>query len=144
MRNALRSLFRPTYVLAFLCLMASTVLAQTGTFSSTGSMAKSRVSHTATLLTDGKVLVAGGFEIGYAGIPFSEIYDPVLGKFISVGLMNHGRYNYTATLLPNGKVLMAGGTGDGGVPLASAELYDPATAQFARSIRRPSFRMARC
>jgi len=102
---------------------ASTILAQTpGTFTPTGSMAASRYLHTATLLADGRVLIAGGNAAGTA-----ELYDPATGAFASTGNMTTPRTAHTATLLPNGKVLITGGYG----PLASAELYDPATGMFS-------------
>ena len=89
----------------------------TGSFSATGSMAAARTFHTATLLPNGTVLIAGGGNEDST----AEIYDPTAGSFsIAVGMMI-GRSGQTATLLPNGSVLVAGGgifTG-----LASAELY---------------------
>ena len=75
-----------------------------GVFSSTGSMSTGRSYHTATLLPNGKVLVAGGYNVASA-----EVYDPATGLFSSTGSMSTGRFLPTATLLPNGKVLVAGG-----------------------------------
>jgi WD40 repeat protein len=88
----------------------------TGSFSVTGSMAEARTFHTATLLPNGKVLVAGGDENSTA-----EVYDPATGYFSITGGMEIGRSGHTATLLPNGSVLVAGGGIFAG--LASAELY---------------------
>jgi len=97
----------------------------TGVFTPTGSMAASRVSHTATLLKNGMVLVAGG------GLATAELYDPSTGIFTVTGNMTTVRGEHTATLLNNGKVLVAGGIGDpGGTNLATAELYDPTTGTF--------------
>jgi Galactose oxidase, central domain/Kelch motif len=117
-------------------MSAPTALAElydpaTGTFSATGSMAHARFNHTATLLPNGKVLIAGG-EQGYTDVqPLSsaELYDPATGKFSATGSMSHIRTWSTATLLPNGKVFITGGL-DGAGALSSAELYDPATGQF--------------
>lgn len=99
----------------------------TGTFASTGSMATARLGHTATLLPNGKVLIAGGTTTGALCLNSAELYDPTAnngaGAFTSAASMNTFRDEYTATLLPNGKVLMAGGACAGG---SSAELYDPA------------------
>jgi N-acetylneuraminic acid mutarotase len=95
-----------------------------GVFNNTGSLATERNSHTATLLTNGKVLVAGGFgNVGY--LASAELYDPASGTWTATGSLATARYEHTATLLPNGKVLVAGGQYGG--PLASAELYDPAS-----------------
>ncbi len=89
----------------------------TGSFSVTGSMAEARTFHTATLLPNGKVLVAGGGDENST----AEIYDPATGSFSITGGMEIGRSGHTATLLPNGSVLVAGGGIFAG--LASAELY---------------------
>ena len=85
-----------------------------------------RYGHTVTLLTDGKLLAAGGYSTNFTYPRVSaaaELYDPATGTWSSTGAMHTNRCYHTATLLPNGKVLVVGG--DGG--LSSAELYDPAT-----------------
>jgi N-acetylneuraminic acid mutarotase len=87
----------------------------TGSFSSTGQMALTRNGHTATLLPNGTVLVAGG------GSPTAEVYDPSTGLFFPTSSMETARTGHSATLLPNGTVLVAGGAAF--IPLASAELY---------------------
>jgi hypothetical protein len=107
-----------------------------GSFTATGSMAEDRGGHTATLLPNGKVLIAGGGKIGGSRPPFfgdgsvtSEVYDPATGAFTSTGNMGTGRVGQTATLLSNGKVLIAGGW-TSSEPTATAELYDPVTGIF--------------
>lgn len=92
-----------------------------------GWLSGPRQYHTATLLGNGKVLVAGGVDL-VANAPTSdaELYDPVTNTWTAAQAMLTSRANHTATLLTNGKVLVAGGYGPG-VFLASAELYDPAT-----------------
>ena len=97
-----------------------------GVFVSTGSMIQARAGHTATLLPNGKVLVAGGRIIA-AGLASAELYDPVTGTFTATGSMTAERAGHTATLLPSGMVLIAGGGGD--TP-ASAEQYDPSAGTF--------------
>jgi Kelch motif/Galactose oxidase, central domain len=97
-----------------------------GRWKVTGSMVTARDQHTATLLRNRQVLVAGGFN-GTAVLASAELYDPATGMWTATGSMTSGRELHTATLLPNGQVLVAGGIGDGVVYLASAELYDPAT-----------------
>jgi N-acetylneuraminic acid mutarotase len=102
-------------------------------------MATSRESHSATLLSSGKVLVAGGND-GMDISATAELYDPASGLWSATGRMSQGRYGHTATPLPSGKVLVAGGYTSGYIPTASAELYDPATGTWASvaSMLRPS------
>lgn len=100
-----------------------------GAFSATGSLGAPRSGHTATLLPNGSVLLAGGSGSVF-WLASAELYDPTAGAFGSTGSMSIGRIQHTATLLPNGKVLVAGGTSPSGI-LASAELYDAATGTFS-------------
>ncbi len=101
-----------------------------GTWSATGSLNAARSSHTATLLPDGHVLVAGGWwSDGW--LASSEVYDPAAGTWSATGSLNTARTNHTATLLPDGRVLVAGGYDISGAPLASAEVYDPAAGAWS-------------
>jgi uncharacterized repeat protein (TIGR02543 family) len=114
-----------------LLLLAAVVLPQAhalNDFVTIGSMATARYCHTATLLADGKLLVAGGFIFDGSGsnVTSAELYDPATGLWSTTGSMNNARYNHTATLLANGKVLVVGGY-SGNSSLTSAELYDPST-----------------
>ena len=77
----------------------------TGTWSITGSLNIARYLHTATLLQNGKVLVAGGT----GGDNRAELYDPATGTWSMTGGLIADRYGQTATLLQNGQVLVAGG-----------------------------------
>jgi N-acetylneuraminic acid mutarotase len=115
-------------------LFASSVLqpAQAGIWVTTGPMNIARSGHTATLLPNGKVLVAGG---GYNRGFFSsaELYDPATGTWTTTGSMAANRAYFTATLLPNGKVLVTGGLSSQGInnhALNGAELYDPTTGKW--------------
>jgi uncharacterized protein YjdB len=107
------------------------------TFVAVGNPVKTRYFHTATLLPNGKVLVAGGEHCdgnGCDATASAELYDPVTQTFAATGNLMTARMYHSATLLPNGKVLIAGGgyfTGNGLVTLASTELYDPATGTFS-------------
>jgi hypothetical protein len=106
----------------------------TGTFGPTGSMAASRDFHTATLLRDGRVLIAGGTDTYAHALSSAELYDPATGTFSPTGSLAGPRGFHTATLLLDGRVLIAGGTSDswgGHQFLESAEIYDPATGKFA-------------
>jgi hypothetical protein len=102
-------------------LLAPSALAA-GTWSATGSLNTARFEHTATLLPDGKVLVAGG--VGPNGLLASaELFDPATGTWSATGSLNTARDGHTATLLPDGKVLVAAGIGSNVSLLASAELF---------------------
>jgi IPT/TIG domain/Galactose oxidase, central domain len=102
-------------------------------FTAVGNLTTARAEHTATLLPDGKVLIAGGFGNGFSQpLVSAELYDPSAGRFIPNGNMTVPRGRHTATLLANGKVLIAGGFKDTqlGTYIVSAEIYDPSTGTF--------------
>ncbi len=101
-----------------------------GAFTDTGDLNTARDQHSATLLNNGTVLIAGGSG-GDGELASAEVYNPATLTFSpSVGNLNTARYEHTATMLPDGTVLIAGGYGGAGV-LASAEIFYPANGTFA-------------
>jgi Tol biopolymer transport system component len=87
------------------------------------SMNTPREEHTATLLTNGKVLVTGG-NSNQNVLKSAELYDPTANTWTNTSDLANARVQHTATLLQNGKVLVVGGLGNTGI-FGSAELYDP-------------------
>jgi hypothetical protein len=114
-----------------LLALATRTPAGPGMLVPTGNTTTARFSHTATLLLNGKVLIAGGMEQNGVWLDSAELYDPAKGRFSPIGKMSARRAGATATLLPNGKVLIAGGDDGSGKSLASAEIYDPDTNTFS-------------
>ncbi|WP_437678241.1 Kelch repeat-containing protein [Sorangium sp. So ce131] len=82
-------------------------------------MNQAREGHTATLLQDGRVLVAGGTGASFRVLSSAELFQPATGTWLLTAPMSAAREGHTATLLPSGDVLVVGG--------ATAELYHPAT-----------------
>jgi hypothetical protein len=120
----------------------------TGTFSATGSMAEKRTFATASLLADGKVLVAGGARGGFTPAEFAstEIWSPSTGTFSAGPTMSGARFFHAAVDLEDGRVLVAGGFASGSA-LKSAEILDSgswtsAGDMAARRHNFPAVRMA--
>jgi MYXO-CTERM domain-containing protein len=100
----------------------------------TGSLAVPRTSHTATTLTDGRVLVVGGYDpVANRETSSAEIYDPASGTFAATSPLAVARRAHYAARLTSGEVAVLGGDVGLGVPtvLASIERYDPRTGAFA-------------
>src|SRR3989454_4443153 len=97
------------------------------------SMNFARSKHTATLLQDGRVLVAGGIGGGGTPVASAEVYDPAANTWTVTGSLLMARSGHTASLLQNAAVLIAGGDSSG-VAQSSLEIYDPATGAFAFTV----------
>jgi Kelch motif. len=103
----------------------------TGTWTTTNAMNTARQNHTATVLPNGQVLVAGG--AGSSGTTNSaELFDPSIGTWATTGSLTNGRMVHTANLLPNGKVLITGGSK--GSTLSSTELYDLVSGKWTTNV----------
>ncbi len=115
-------------------LPSETYNPNTGLWATNAAMLAGRMSgHTATLLQNGQVLVAGGAITNNILVTGEcELFDPATSNWTATASMQDTLAFHTATLLPNGKVLVAGGDTDFGSfggfsydPLTDAELYDP-------------------
>ncbi|APR78282.1 Kelch repeat:Kelch precursor [Minicystis rosea] len=93
-----------------------------GSLYMTGSMSTPRAQHTASLLPDGTVLVAGGTD-GFSSLATAEIFDPQTGLWTDVPSMTTPRAVHTATTLASGAVLVTGGMNELGDAVTGAELY---------------------
>jgi hypothetical protein len=105
---------------------------QSETFAATGDLKQDRLGHTATLLSDGRVLIAGGATVRVEGffasitrLSAAELFDPAAGTSRNVPSMAVTRREHSATLLSNGQVLVAGDDAD-----VTAELFDPGTERW--------------
>ena len=115
----------------------TTSVERVGKWEEVGPLVEGRGGHTATLLGDGTVLVAGGSAGGedVDGLRTAERFDPATGRWRPAGIMSTARAGHAATLLPDGTVLVTGG-----VRLATAEVYDPVADSWAEA---PAMSVAR-
>jgi hypothetical protein len=111
---------------------------RTGVAFTTGAPVVTRFAATATLLADGRVLLAAGFavelvegDVVEAMTATAELYDPGTGQFTpTAGTLSHERIGHSATLLPDGRVLIYGGLNNRGSTPLPPEIYDPQTQRF--------------
>jgi hypothetical protein len=103
--------------------------AKIGSLAPASRMLEARSGHTATMLPDGRVLIAGGMRRNQDFYKSAELYEPATKKFQATGEMNLARVGHAAVLLRSGKVLIVGGSIGHGCT-DSAELYDPSTEKF--------------
>ena len=136
--RAVKAAIRPPLVIGLLIGLAAISLmpAQakgpySGGWASGPNLLEGHAAHTATLLNDGRVLLAGGTQIDGVARGRCELFDPKANRWVRAADMIHARAGHAATLLADGNVLVTGGvTGLGIYPvesLASAEIYHPAT-----------------
>ena len=78
-----------------------------GSWSDAGDVNDARNYHSATLLSDGRVLIVGGYS-GSTSIMTAELYDPVIGSWSLTGSPIYSHSGHTGTLLLDGRVLVVG------------------------------------
>ena len=110
-----------TILLPLVAISRVAIAQSVGSFFVGGSMTTARSYHTATVLSDGTVLIAGGYNAS-GSLSSAEVYDPVVGSLTGTGPMIDAPSPNTATLLADGRVLLVG---------TQAQLYDPSTRTFA-------------
>jgi Tfp pilus assembly protein PilX len=112
------------------CKTIEVYLCRSSSFTPAGPMQSVRNGHTATLLPNGKVLIAGGMDNTGFSVTSAELYDPAANTFTATNPMNFPRAGHTSTLLlNNSQVLITGGFYQSSC-YNSAELYNIASGQF--------------
>lgn len=143
-----KSSMTTTFVVVLVVTASNFAYAASGTWTKTASVHTPRDGHTATLLPNGNVVIAGG-ENNNQVTAASEVYSPTFDSWTVEGHLNVARSSASAVLLPNGEVLIAGGCVADclGATTASAELYhslsDTWTSTNAMETARVYFSMVR-
>jgi hypothetical protein len=114
---------------------------------SLGAMHHSRVYHSATLLPDGRVLVAGGMDEGFNPLRTSEMFDPETNRWTEAGKMTESRTEHSAALLKDGRVIVTGGMNEKLQIIGTTEIFDPETGKWSeytsmRTVRRGHFTLS--
>ena len=107
----------------------STMMTPNAPLPPSDTMLVERRGHSATRLSNGTVLIAGG-ENSSGALNECEIYDPSSATFSVIGNMGAARADHSASLLADGRVLIAGGRDAAGA-LNTTEIFDPTTGAFA-------------
>ena len=106
-------------------LFFAAVVAKADSWGTNTPMLMAREEHTATLLSDGRVLVAGGFNSLNGALTNAEIYNPNTQTWSPIPGMHTARYEHTATLLTNGQVLIAAALQEAPVANCSTPSQEP-------------------
>jgi hypothetical protein len=106
----------------------------TNSWTVAGAMITPRGDVAATVLPNGKVVVAGGFGGGDEALHTAELYNPATNMWTPTGNLNVGRRGYALALLSDGRVLIVGGVNGGSAALASAEIYNPQTGNWSFTV----------
>jgi MYXO-CTERM domain-containing protein len=99
----------------------------TNTWTTAAPMAGARFDHAATLLNDGRLLIAGGTTDNANAFSSAEIYNPANNTWSSAGALATARHDYSLTLLADGRALAVGGVNGSGTTITNAEVYNPMT-----------------
>ncbi|MHB1317020.1 MAG: kelch repeat-containing protein [Anaerolineae bacterium] len=113
------------FSLVLALLLVVPALAEAGVWAGTGALNAPRFGHVAVTLTDGRVLVAGGYRYGPGMIATAEMYNPSTGTWTYTSPPVAARHHGSAVLLKDGRVLFTGGCLPSGAWLTSAEVFDP-------------------
>ena len=114
---------------------------------SLGPMLHSRVSHSATLLQDGRVLVVGGMDEAFNPLRTTEVFEPKTNRWSAAGEMKEARTEHSAALLKDGRVMVTGGMNERLELIGSTEIFDPETGEWSeyesmRTVRRGHFTLS--